>query len=136
MKFTLDLREADAVLQSRRLLCFAAIERLQKGPTRQAAPLELQHLQRLHEVLESAACLTDRLGAGVMLVCIYGRARWSDLRYIHHVVAEEGRNGFLTLYTAEHKTSAVGARREQYLPLVVPWMGVTHDEWVKTFMDV
>jgi len=136
MKFTLDLREADTVLQSRRLLGFAAIERLQKGPTRQAAPLELEHLQRLHEVLEGAACLTDRLGAGVMLVCIYGRARWSDLRYIHHVVAEEGRNGFLTLYTAEHKTSAVGARREQYLPLVVPWMGVTHDEWVKTFMDV
>ena len=62
--------------------------------------------------------------------------RWSDLRYIHHVVAEEGRNGFLTLYTAEHKTSAVGARREQYLPPVMPWMGVTHDEWVKTFMDV
>ena len=49
---------------------------------------------------------------------------------------EEGRNGFLTLYTAEHKTSAIGARREQYLPLVVPWMGVTHDEWVKTSMDV
>jgi hypothetical protein len=75
MKFTLDLREAENVLQSRRLLGFAAIERLQKGPTRQAAPLELQHLQRLHEVLEGAACLTDRLGAGVMLVCIYGRAR-------------------------------------------------------------
>ena len=136
MKFTLNLRDAEEVLQSRRLLGFAAIERLQKGPTRQAAPLELQHLQRLHEVLEGSSCLTDRLGAGVMLICIYGRARWSDLRYIHHVVAEEGRNGFLTLYTAEHKTSAVGARREQYLPLVVPWMGVTHDEWVKTFMDV
>ena len=71
-----------------------------------------------------------------MLICIYGRARWSDLRYIHHVVVEEGRNGFLTLYTAEHKTSAVGARREQYLPLVVPWMGVTHDEWIKTFLNV
>ena len=136
MKFTLDLRDAEQILQSRRLLGFAAIERLQKGPTRQAPPLELQHLQRLHEILESAACLTDRLGAGVMLICIYGRARWSDLRYIHHVSVEEGRNGFLTLYTAEHKTSAVGARREQYLPLVVPWMGVTHDEWVKTFMQV
>ena len=136
MKFTLELRDSDIVLQSRRLLGFASIERMQKGPTRQAAPLELVHLQRLHEVLQNGSCLMDRLGAGVILICIYGRARWSDLRYIHHVVVEEGRNGFLTLYTAEHKTSAVGARREQYLPLVVPWMGVVHDEWIKTFLDV
>lgn len=136
MKFTLELRTPEVVLLSRRLLGFASIEKLQKGPTRQAPPLELIHLQRLHEVLRDGTCVTDRLGAGVMLICIYGRARWSDLRYIHHVIVEEGRNGFLTLYTSEHKTSAVGARREQYLPLVVPWMGVTHDEWLKTFMDV
>ena len=136
MKFTVELREADSVLQSRRLLGFAAIERMKKGPTRQALPLELIHLQRLHDVLENGTCATDRLGAGVMLVCIYGRARWSDLRFIHHVVVEEGRNGFLTLFTSEHKTSAVGVRREQYLPLVVPWMGVTHDEWVQTFLQV
>ena len=58
------------------------------------------------------------------------------MRYIHHVSIEEGRNGFLTLYTTEHKTSAVGARREQYLPLVIPWMGVTHHEWVRTFLEV
>ena len=136
MKFTLELREVDSILQSRRLLGFAASERLKKGPTRQAAPLELVHVQRLHEVLEHGTCVTDRLGAGVMLVCIYGRAGWSDLRCIHHVVVEEGRNGFLTLFTSEHKTSAVGARREQYLPLVIPWMGVTHDEWVRTFLHV
>ena len=135
-KFCLDLRETDSILQSRRLLGFAAIQRLQKGPTKQAPPLELAHLQRLHEVLESATCLTDRLGAAMMLICNYGRARWSDLRYIHHVTIEEGRNGFLTLYTTEHKTSAVGARREQYLPLVVPWMGVTHSEWIPVFLEV
>ena len=135
-KFCLDMHETDGILQSRRLLGFAAIERLQKGPTKQAPPLELAHLQRLHDILETASCLTDRLGAAVMLVCIYGRARWSDLRYIHHVAIEEGRNGFLTLFTTEHKTSAVGARREQYLPLVIPWLGVTHHEWVKTFLDV
>ena len=136
MKFTLELKTSEVVLQSRRLLGFASIERMQKGPTKQAAPLELIHLQRLHEILESATCLTDRLGAGVMLICIYGRARWSDLRYIHHVIVEEGRSGFFTLYTSEHKTSSVGIRREQYLPLVVPWLGVTHDEWVKTFLNV
>ena len=135
-KFCLDMKDTDTILQSRRLLGFSAIEKLQKGPTRQAPPLELVHLQRLHDVLEHGSCLTDRLGAAVMLVCVYGRARWSDLRYIHHVSIEDGRNGFLTLYTTEHKTSAVGAKREQYLPLVIPWLGVTHHEWVRTFLNV
>jgi hypothetical protein len=135
-KFCLDMRETDCILQSRRLLGFSAIQRQLKGPTNQAPPLELIHLQRLHEVLESASCLNDRLGAGVMLVCVYGRARWSDLRFIHHVTIEEGRNGFLTLFTTEHKTSSVGAKREQYLPLVIPWMGVTHHEWVAIFLEV
>ena len=135
-KFCLDLCETECILGSRRLLGFSAIERQLKGPTNQAPPLELVHLQRLHEVLETASCVTDRLGAAALLVCVYGRARWSDLRYIHHVSIEEGRNGFLTLYTTEHKTSAVGARREQYLPLVIPWMGVTHHEWVRTFLEV
>ena len=135
-KFTLNLKHTETILESRRLLGFAAIERLNKGPTRQAPPLELEHLKRLHEIVEVGACITDRLGAAVMLICIYGRTRWSDLRYIHHVVIEEGRSGFLTLYTTEHKTSAIGARREQYLPLVVPWMGVTQHEWVRTFLAI
>ena len=52
------------------------------------------------------------------------------------MVVEKGRNGFLTLFTSEHKTSAVGVRREQYLPLVVPWMEVTRDEWVQTFLKI
>eukprot|EP00435_Cladocopium_sp_Y103_P068453 s116_g31.t1 len=134
-KFCLNLYQTDSVLQSRRLLGFAAIEKLQKGPN-QAPPLELVHLQKLHSILETAACLHDRLGAGVMLICVYGRARWSDLRFVHHAQIEHGRSGFLTLYTAEHKTSAVGARREQYLPLVVPWTGVTHHEWIVTFLQV
>ena len=45
-------------------------------------------------------------------------------------------SGFLTLFTTEHKTSSVGAKREQYLPLVIPWMGVTHHEWVAIFLEV
>eukprot|EP00435_Cladocopium_sp_Y103_P046527 s625_g13.t1 len=135
-KFCLNFHETDAVLQSRRLLGFAAIEKLHKGPTNQAPPLELVHLQKLRWILTEGACLMDRLGAAIMLVCVYARARWSDLRFIHHVQIERGRSGFLTLYTTEHKTSATGARREQYLPLVIPWMGVTHDEWVETFLQV
>ena len=71
-----------------------------------------------------------------MLVCVYGRARWSDFRFIHHVSLEEGRSGYLTLYTTEHKTCNTGARREQFLLLVVPLRGITQEDWVAIFVQV
>ena len=135
-KFTVDLQGSSEVLESRRLQGFAAIEKKAKGPTRQAPPLELERLQRLQAVLKGDSNEVDRLGAGCMLVCVYARARWSDIRYIHHVEVESRRNGCLVLYTAEHKTSNVGDKREQYLPLIVPWEGVTNDDWLRTFLDL
>lgn len=135
-KFALGLRGTEQILGSKRLLGFAALEKREKGPTKQAPPLELAHVKRLHEILDSDSCLTDRLGAGVMLVCFYARARWSDLRFVHHIEYEDRRGGFLTLYTREHKTSSVGARREQYLPLVAPTEGVTAGNWAAIFLDV
>ncbi|CAK9015322.1 unnamed protein product [Durusdinium trenchii] len=71
-----------------------------------------------------------------MLLCTYARARWSDLRFIHHVEIESKRNGCLVLYTTEHKTSAVGEKKEQYLPFVVPWDGVTNENWLQIFLDL
>ena len=84
----------------------------------------------------SDADAIDRLASGCFLVCLYGRARWSDIRYVDHVEVEKGRHGSLTLYTTEHKTSSVGARREQYLPLVIPWEGITSDPWLETFLEL
>eukprot|EP00438_Fugacium_kawagutii_P024211 Skav223072 [mRNA] locus=scaffold419:156706:166109:+ [translate_table: standard] len=135
-KFTLDLLSADDILTSRRLLGFAAIERREKGPLRQAPSMELEHLRRLHDILESESNIMDRLGAGCFLVCIYGRARWSDLRFVDHVELDRQRNGSMTLYTTEHKTSSVGLRREQFLPIIMPWEGITRKSWVEVFLEV
>ena len=88
-KFTIDLKGADEILSSRRLKGFAAIEKREMGPTKQSPPFQLEHLQRLHSVLLHGDNIYDRLGAGCMLVCTYGRARWSDLRYTHHVEVEK-----------------------------------------------
>jgi hypothetical protein len=133
-KFTVDLVGTDEILASRRLLGFSALERQAKGPSKQAPPLEVAHLQRLHQVLQEAGNMTDRLGAGCFLVCVYGRARWSDLRYIDHIDVIAG--DCMTLYTTEHKTASVGLRRDQYLPLVVPWEGICSGDWIPVFLDV
>eukprot|EP00435_Cladocopium_sp_Y103_P055737 s2737_g18.t1 len=133
-KFTLDLTGTDTVLGSRRLLGFAALERQAMGPTRQAPGMELEHLKRLHEILASGANIIDKLGAGCFLLCTYGRARWSDVRFVEKVHIEAGE--YLTLYTAEHKTASVGIRRQQYLPIVVPWSGVVSDDWMRLFLEI
>ena len=135
-KFTLGFFLTEGILESRRLLGFAAIEKREKGPARQAPPLQLEHLKQLHAVLASDSNPVDRLGAGVMLICLYSRARWSDLRAIHHVEIECKRNGCMVLFTREHKTCSVGERREQCLPLIVPWHGVTQDDWLGCFLTL
>ena len=135
-KFTLGMARTELVLESKRLLGFAAVEKRQKGPTVQAPPLEVEHLQKLHEVLQHGQNPIDRLGAAVMLICIYARARWSDIRYVTKVEVERRRNGCLIIYTQEHKTSSVGARREQYLPLIVPWHGVVSHDWLTAFIEL
>mmetsp|Transcript_28330 Transcript_28330/g.46610 ORF Transcript_28330/g.46610 Transcript_28330/m.46610 type:complete len:825 (+) Transcript_28330:1-2475(+) len=133
-KFTLDLVGTDSILCSRRLLGFAALEKQAMGPSRQAPGMELEHLKRLHEILKSDANNIDKLGAACFLICIYGRARWSDVRFVERVEIEEGET--LTLYTAEHKTAAVGLRRQQFLPIVVPWNGVVTDDWMNVFLTL
>lgn len=59
-----------------------------------------------------------------------------DIRYVQRVEVDNRRNGSLTLYTSERKTSSSGARREKYLPLVAPAEGVTTDDWVGSFATV
>ena len=135
-KFTVGLLGADEILQSRRLLGFAAIEKSLKGPCKQAPGLELEHLQKLHAILREGDDPVDRLGAAVFLICVYARARWSDIRFVDHIDFDRQRNGSMTIFTREHKTSNVGIRREQFLPLVVPWEGVTSDWWIDQFVEV
>ena len=133
-KFTLDLQGTDSILGSRRLLGLSALERKAKGPTVQAPGLQPEHIRRLHEVLHTSSNLIDKLGAGCFLVCLYGRARWSDMRFVSHVQLEDGE--FVTFHTTEPKTASVGLRREQYLPIVVPWSGICNDDWVREWLKV
>ena len=136
-KFVLGLYWCDTILASKRLLGFSAVEKREKGPLNQAPSLELEHLLQLHNILQSGENDIDRIGAGAFLCTIYARARWSDMRFIHHIKYDGfQRNSTMDLYTSEHKTSSIGLRREQFLPLVVPSEGVVQGDWIGAFVEL
>ena len=136
-KHVLGMDACDAILASKRLIGFAALEKQHKGPTRQAPPMEAEHLVELHRILEHGENHIDRIGAGCFLVATYARARWSDLRYVHHIKYDGyKRNATFDIYTAEHKTSSVGLRRQQFLPLVVPAEGIAGGNWLATWIEL
>ena len=136
-KFVLGLYWCDTILASKRLLGFSAVEKREKGPLNQAPSLELEHLLQLHNILQSGENDIDRIGAGAFLCTIYARARWSDMRFIHHIKYDGfQRNATMDLYTSEHKTSSIGLRREQFWPLVVPSEGVVQGDWIGTFVEL
>ena len=125
----------DIILSSKRLIGFAALEKQKKGPVKQAPPMEAEHLLALHDILEHGANKIDRIGAGCFLVATYARARWSDLRFVHHTKYDGfTRNATFDIYTSEHKTSSVGLRRQQFLPLVVPAEGIGGQNWLDTWI--
>ena len=136
-KHMFGMDSCDVILASRRLVGFAAVEQQYKGPTKQAPPMETEHLLALHNILEHGANPTDRIGAGCFLVATYARARWSDLRFVHHIKYDGyKRNATFDIYTAEHKTSSVGLRRQQFLPMVVPAEGIGGDDWLGTWIKL
>ena len=136
-KHVVGMDSCDAILASKRLFGFAALEKQHKGPMKQAPPLEAEHLLALHKILEHGENRVDRIGAGCFLVAIYARARWSDLRFVHHVKYDGyKRNATFDIYTAEHKTSSVGLRRQQFLPLVVPAEGIGGGDWLGTWIKL
>ncbi len=135
-KFMFGMKSGDGILSSRRLVGKAAITRSWKGPLRQAPPLSIEQMTRLHDVMDgkSGEELIDRLAAGCFLIALYARARWSDLRFINHVEFDvAAKDALMTIYTREHKTAGVGLRREQFLPLIVPRHGVVHGDWLADF---
>ena len=66
-KFVIGLYRSDDVLSSKRLIGFAGVERREKGLLNQAPPLEIEHLKRLHSILDDGENAIGRIGAGAFL---------------------------------------------------------------------
>ena len=99
---------------------------------KQASPLTVKQLVRLHTVLESGEEEWDRLFAGMALYCIYARSRWADAQHAEEIIydfSSDGSMAYIETSVAVHKTARAMNLRHQFLPLVAPATGITGANW-------
>ena len=126
-------------LRSRRLIDTAEGQRKERT---QARPLTVEEVVRLEKLLQDSSLSdVDRYFSGVMLFCIYGRCRLSDVREVFGAVLDiaegpQGVKGFLECRTRSHKTGRIVMRQGLAMPLVAPILGLSTPPWGCTFVDI
>ena len=93
---TLGLSGALTAADSRRIGGSAELQLALKPPARQARPLTVAEVRRLHSIACSAdRNVLDRVMASNLLCAIYGRCRSSDMNVIHEILHDaSGKAGF------------------------------------------
>ena len=105
----------------------------------QASPFTVEELTKLHRILFEDLEPWNRLMAGSILCCTYGRARWEDLEHADLLIVDRGDDGvaaFIEVGVGVHKTMGAKIMRGQLLPLVAPAVGVVEGNWVEQFIKV
>eukprot|EP00435_Cladocopium_sp_Y103_P004232 s386_g1.t1 len=99
---------------------------------KQAPPLKVEHLRALHTVLETDEDPWNACFVGMVLFCVYGRARWSDAQHSQLVewdYDDQGQLCYVECATAVHKTCRALNMRHAFLPLTAPGLGVSPNNW-------
>ena len=106
---------------------------------KQASPLTVKQLAKLHSILESGEEDWDRLFAGMALYCIYARSRWADAQHAEEIIydfSHDGSMAYIETSVAVHKTARAMNLRHQFLPLVAPATGVTGANWGMQWKEI
>ena len=130
VRYVLGVETLQSLTESRRCTG-AAFSRTLSCP-RQADPFTVRQLQIFHTVLRESEEIWNRVMAGMVLFCVYARARWSDAQHTEALIEDRDSEQciqFLEAKTAVHKTARAFHVRHQYLPMAAPSFGVTDDNW-------
>ena len=121
---------------SRRIVGQSHLQLAEKKPTRQARPLTVFEMKRLHSVAEDLAfSAVDRCIASSLLAAIYGRCRVSDLSHVHEILHDQsGSSGFMEISTRYHKTARNAQQKSMLLPIVISNAGLSDVGWIETFV--
>ena len=130
IRHVLGVETLQQIVDSRR--CLGAVSQKSFSCPRQASPFTVAQLKRLHEVLREGEELWDRAMAGMLLFCIYSRARWSDAQHAEELIEDKDSQSvlqYLEVKTSVHKTARSLHLKHMFLPLSAPATGITEDRW-------
>eukprot|EP00435_Cladocopium_sp_Y103_P072049 s158_g39.t1 len=129
-KHMLGVSAFDEATTSRRCQGVAALDVHYK--VQQAEPLTVKQLEKLHKILFEDTELWNKAFAGMLLFCVYARARWSDAQHGEKFIEDmddTGNCAYLEISTGVHKTAKALQLRHMYLPLVAPCVGAVEGNW-------
>ncbi len=95
----------DDCTKSRR--CMGVATSTEASIVKQAPPLMLVHLRAVHSLLDSNDDPWEVCFCGMVLFCVYGRARWSDAQHSQFLTWDRDVTGvirYVECATAVHKT--------------------------------
>ena len=121
-------------VKSRRCMGVATPKELEI--TKQAPPLRVEHLKALHHVMENEEDPWNVAFTGMVLFCVYGRARWGDAQHSTRVewdMDSEGNLCFVECATAVHKTCRALNMKHSFLPLTAPGLGISANNWATSW---
>ena len=135
-KHVLDVGELQCILDSKR--CSGVATETCPKERRQASPLTVLELRKLHEVVDDGSDPWSSVFAGAALLCCYCRGRWGDLMRFESTFIDndaEGKPAYVETRVGRHKTMSSQMHRHQFLPMVAPVMGVHGGDWATPWMQ-
>ena len=135
-RHVLDVTELQCILDSKR--CSGVATESCPRERRQASPLTVLELKKLHEVVDDGSDPWDSVFAGAALLCCYCRGRWGDLMRSESTFIDYDANGkpaYVETRIGRHKTMSSQMHRHQFLPMVAPVMGVHGGDWATPWLE-
>ena len=106
---------------------------------KQASPLLVVEVRRLHQLLDSSDDIWDRMFSGAALFCLYCRGRWGDVMRAERVIVDRDSTGvvcYLEARVGVHKTMQAQMHRHEFLPMTAPCPGLWETNWAETWLKV
>ena len=105
-----------------------------------ARPSKVVEVAALEKLIASHSNPIDVYMLGAVFFAVLSRSRWSDLKMIHQLWIEKVEfsgelYGFVEARTRYHKTATTLAKKQRFMPLVAPFLGVTNIDWTKHWVQ-
>lgn len=106
----------------------------------QARALTVTEVGKLENFLTTTSNVIDVYLMGGVMFALLSRSRWSDLKHVDEVWLDRHEMdglpfGFVEAQTRHHKTATTLAKKQRFMPLVAPLLGVTTTDWCRAWFN-